>query len=313
MIIYIDTPLNEILKEKLVLAAEGDECIFKSDLPGEDEQRNAIMKVDIIFGNPRPAQWIENATSLKWMQLYSTGFDYYRNLRTAATVTNMRGYYAEPCAESMVSGILALYRGMDEWALLKERQQWVGHAMRTRLKLLQGKKVIILGAGNIGKRIAKILAAFDCDLSFYGRKGSVATIHTPSELEKALPLADIVIACLPGSEETKGFFTGSMIAAMHASAIFCNVGRGNLLADETVLVDALVRGKIGGAVLDVTVEEPIPPGHPLWKCPNTILSQHSGGGNIHEYEGILSLFLENLRNFKSGKPLMNRVELSKGY
>lgn len=122
-----------------------------------------------------------------------------------------------------------------------------------------------------------------------------------------------IIACLPGTPETKGFFSNQMIGQMQQHALFCNVGRGNLLEDEHVLIEALLQHKIGGAVLDVTAVEPIPPDSKLWSCANTILSQHSGGGKKNEYAGIVDLFIQNLQNFKNGLPLKNRIDFLKGY
>ena len=100
---------------------------------------------------------------------------------------------------------------------------------------------------------------------------------------------------------------------MKPNALFCNIGRGNLVADEDALIDALMNYKIGGAVLDDTSSEPLPNESKLWECPNTILSQHSGGGQITEYEGIVELFLENLKNYKNGMPLQNQIDFERGY
>ncbi|MEI9806598.1 MAG: NAD(P)-dependent oxidoreductase [Bacteroidota bacterium] len=138
-------------------------------------------------------------------------------------------------------------------------------------------------------------------------------LPTTEQLEKQLPDADIVIGCLPGTKQTAGMFTNKMISLMKPSALFCNVGRGNLVEDENFLISALKEGKIGGAVLDVTAQEPIPADHPIWECPNTILSQHSGGGNLTEYEGIANFFMDNLKAFKENKPLKNQILLGKGY
>ena len=175
------------------------------------------------------------------------------------------------------------------------------------------RKIVILGTGNIGRRVAKILSGFDAQILFYGRTAADAVIKTKEALLSRIPWADIIIACLPGTPETKGFFTNEMIRNMQPHALFCNVGRGNLLEDEDELLEALIQYKIGGAVLDVTAEEPIPPESKLWMCPNTILSQHSGGGQKGEFEGIVALFLENLQYFLNGEPLKNIVNFLKGY
>ncbi|MEO5995488.1 MAG: D-2-hydroxyacid dehydrogenase [Chitinophagaceae bacterium] len=313
MIIYIETPFNIDQRNTLKTALTGDTAIFKADLTGEAAELDAISNADIIFGNPRPVEWLQQATSLKWLQLYSTGFEYYRKLQLPALVTNMQDYYSEPCAETAIAGIMALYRGMDKFPVLKSEKKWVGYTMRAELHLLANKKVLILGAGNIAKRTARILGGFDCQVTSFARTKEKGVVNTVAEVEALIPAVDIIISCLPGTEETKGFLTPVMIQHMKSTAIFCNVGRGNLVADENVLVQALMDNKIGGAVLDVTDKEPLPEDHPFWNCPNTILSQHSGGGDASEYDGILNFFLQNLDRYKSGQKLQNLVELGRGY
>ena len=208
---------------------------------------------------------------------------------------------------------MALYRGMDSFGVLKYKKEWVGPPIRLTLQLLHHKKVIILGTGNIGRRIAKMLKGFEADIVFFGRTAADAQLRTKDELIEKIGWADIIIGCLPGTKETKGLFTTEMIGKMKATALFCNVGRGNLVADEGGLIEALMNYKIGGAVLDVTSGEPIPADSKLWDCPNTILSQHSGGGQLSEYDGIADLFIENLQLYKSGEPLKNQIDFNKGY
>lgn len=311
MKIYVETAFPEIDKETLRRNIGDEEIVFKSELSSPEEIHKTILEADIIVGNPKPAEWLGEASNLKWIQLMSTGFEYYKNVVTTATVTNLRDYYSSPCAETIIAGIMALYRGIDVCTLLKEQQQWVGHALRPQLQTLYEKKVIILGWGNIGKRVAQNLEGFRCDIKVYSR--SSGQIRSEEELLMQLPGADIVIGCLPGTAETKGLFTDEMIHRLKSTALFCNVGRGNLLQNEQTLIDALHQKKIGGAVLDVTAEEPIPEGHPLWSCPNTILSQHTGGGMTTEYEGMAAFFLQNLEAFNKGLPLQNQVQLQRGY
>jgi glyoxylate/hydroxypyruvate reductase A len=313
MIIYIEIKLTASLKNAIRETADLYTCIFEDELDSEEEKHEAVRKADIVFGNVKPPAWLDEAPSLKWIQFGSAGFDGYRKLKTAAIVTNMRDYFSGPCAETMVAGILALYRGIDEFAILKKEKKWVGHTIRTNLYLLSKRQVIILGAGNIGQRLGKLLSGFDCQVAFYARSANTAIINTPDELLQAIPGADIIIGALPGTAETAGLFTNDMIDAMKPNAIFCNVGRGNLVADESHLVDALMNSRIAGAVLDVTAQEPIPAAHALWDCPQTILTQHSGGGNLTELEGIVAMFITNFKNFESDRQLMNTVQLERGY
>lgn len=313
MKIYVDAPFGQTAKEMLRTGAYPDTCYFRDEMEQEAEQWQALLEADILFGNPRKLDWLQEASGLKWIQFHSTGFEYYRSLQTSAVVTNMRGFYAEPCAETVVAGLMALYRGIDRFSVWKRDKQWVGLPARSQLQLLQHKKVIVLGWGSIGKRVAKILEGFGCEIFVYSRSWPDALVRTPEQLITALPTMDVVVACLPGTDETRGFFTRSMIRNMRSDAVFCNVGRGNLLEDEGELVDALMHGRIGGAVLDVTAAEPLPADHPLWDCPHTILSQHTGGGHATEHQGMVRLFLENLQLFREGKPLKNQVQLHKGY
>jgi glyoxylate/hydroxypyruvate reductase len=313
MTIYIDTPLSSNLQNQIIQAAKGDICQFRTAIPAEEDRIKAVQQADIIFGNPKPAAILQQAKQLKWFQLGSAGFEYYRDIKMAATVTNMQDFFSVPCAETMMAGILALYRGMDRFVDLKKTQHWVGHTIRPELFLLTHKKVLILGAGNIGKSLAKMLKGFDCTVFFYARKKRKGVVTTIEAVEALIPTMDIIVGCLPGTAETKGFFTPKMIDLMQSTALFCNVGRGNLVANEGALVAALQQGKIGGAVLDVTVNEPIPSNHPLWDCPNTILSQHSGGGDAQEIQGMVTVFLQNLERFKRGQPLLNIVQLDRGY
>ncbi len=313
MKIYVDAPFEKSAKDMLRTGAHPDTCYFRDELEEEEMQRRALLEADILFGNPKRLDWLQQASHLKWIQFHSTGFEYYRELQIPAIVTNMRGFYAEPCAETIVAGLMALYRGIDRFSMLKRDKHWVGLPARSQLQLLQHKKVIVLGWGSIGKRVAKILEGFDCEVFVYSRSWSDALVQTPDQLVEVLPTMDVVVACLPGTDETRGFFTAHMIRSMRPTAVFCNVGRGNLLEDEGELIDALMQGRIGGAVLDVTAVEPLPASHPLWDCPNTILSQHTGGGHATEHEGMVRLFLENLQLFKEGKPLKNQVQLHKGY
>jgi glyoxylate/hydroxypyruvate reductase len=313
MLIYVDMQLWE--NEKVLLkqnTQDNFQLYFQDALKDDAERFKILNSADIILGNPKP-DWLKEAKNLKWMQLHSAGFEKYQGISIAALTTNMQDYYSEPCAETMVAGIMALYRKMDEFSVLKNRKQWVGAPIRMQLELLHNKKVIILGTGNIARKTAKILRGFDVQIQFYGRTAVDAAIKSKEALLAKIPWADIIIACLPGTPETKGFFTNEMISNMQQQALFCNVGRGNLLEDENVLIEALMQRKIGGAVLDVTAAEPIPPDSRLWDCPNTILSQHSGGGQKNEAGGIIELFLENLQNFTNGQPLKNKINFLKGY
>lgn len=289
----------------------GATAVFLDELTGP-ARREEFARADYAYGNP-PADWLEGEDiRLQWVQLYSAGFSEYQQLGRSIPVSNLHGFFARPCAETLVGGILAIYRKIDELTLLKSRKEWIGSALRPRMKLLHGKKVILLGTGTIALAIREILMGFRCELSLYGRTHPEARFRTKQELLEALPEADILINTLPGTVKTKGFVSADLLQAMHPDAIVANIGRGSTV-DEPALLRALQERRIGGAVLDVYAQEPLPVDSPLWNCPNVILTQHTGGGSAEEERGKISFFLENLSRVLAGDKPLNLVDLRRGY
>jgi glyoxylate/hydroxypyruvate reductase A len=311
MTLYVDTPLSTAdktyLREQL---PDFVQPFFKDELP-DAERRAAFAEAEVVFGNP-PADWLAEAPALRWVQLYSAGFDKYQGSTTPAVVSNLMGFFAQPCAETAVAGVLALYRKLDELARLQTTQTWVGAPLRRQMHLLHRRRVLLLGSGTIAQAARRILEGFDCAISTFGRTPGRADIHTLDRLKAALPEADLVINCLPGTDETERFFNADLFALLHAEAVFVNVGRGTTV-DEVALLDVLRAERIGGAVLDVTWEEPLPAGHPLWTAPRTLLTQHTGGGFAEEDRGKIDFFLQNLRRYRAGEEVENRVDLRQGY
>ena len=258
--------------------------------------------------------WLEKTTQLKWIQLESVGFGEYQNLKNGEgfIMTNLKGFFSVPVAETVLAGILGFYRGVDRLTLHKHQKKWVGSAIRSELQLLQGSKVLIAGGGNIGKQIAKLLSAFEVQTIVFDTFIPDPDISSLSELDSILPQVDIVVSSLPETKNTIGLFSEARLNKMKGSALFVNVGRGAVV-DEQALINLLLKEKIGGCVLDVSHREPLPSDNPLWSCPNTILTQHSGGGWTGEQDGRIMFFLDNLQRFNQGKALLNVVDIEKGF
>jgi glyoxylate/hydroxypyruvate reductase A len=311
MKIFVFTALDEGARSYLSQQLPaGADVIFGADLPTEQAQE-ALQTAEIILGNPPPA-WLTVGPlpALRFWQIDSAGFDRYKGVRLAVPVANMGDFFAWACAETMVAGLLALYRRLPELVLLQEKQQWVGAEVRGRQGLLRGKRVVILGAGTIGQAVREQLSGFGCTVRFLARRDPQAQLHSKEELAAALPETDVVINCLPGSAD--GFFSADLVAAMRPDGIYASVGRGNT-TDEPALIAALQAGRLGGGVLDVTATEPIAPGHPLWALPNVLLTQHTGGGQPREMEGKIDQLVRNLDRLRAGQPLENSVQLEAGY
>jgi len=310
MTLFVYTSLDPANRASLRQQLPPDlEAVFANERPPE-AQAAAFQQADFLLGNPPPTWFAPHAPALRFWQLDSAGFERYAALRLPFPVANVGDYFAWPCAETIVAGILGLYRHIHELAVLQSRREWVGAPIRPRLSLLRGKRVVILGAGAIGLAVRQQLNGFGCAVRLLARTNPLAELHTPEELKAALPTTDLVINCLPGT--VPGFFSAELVEAMRPGSVYASVGRGNT-TDEPALIRALQTGHLGGAVLDVTATEPLPADSPLWTLPNVILTQHTGGGQQHEDAGKVDIFLANLRRFQQDEPLENRVELARGY
>ncbi len=278
--------------------------------PDEGDIPAALAGAEVVFGNIAPA-WLDAASALRWLQLSSVGFGEYCDVLAGpagarVTATNLAGFFDDPVAESILAGLLALLRGIDRAAVLKERAEWEGDAMRPTFALLKGARVAIFGHGAIGRRFAALLAPFGCRLDTFGSGWQA------DALDAALGEADIVVAIAPHTPATAGAFDAARLARLKRGALLANFGRGSLI-DEAALAEGLVSGRIGGAVLDVTRNEPLPPQDPLWQVPRLILTQHTAGGTGDERARKVGVFIDNLTRYKNGEPLVGLVDIVKGY
>ncbi|MBB4080987.1 phosphoglycerate dehydrogenase-like enzyme [Lewinella aquimaris] len=312
--LYIKLHLSPDEIDYLRSATKGEPLHLEQDLP-EPERQAAFRTADIVLGNP-PVDWLATNKKLQWVQLSSAGFQAYTVLHDrdlSFSLTNCAGIFGTPVAETAVAGIMALLRGIPTFVDDKRGKHWRGAAIRPHLGKLTGSTVIILGHGDIGGTICQLLGGFGCEVATMGhREGTGADFYTREELDARLPAADIVIAALPETKETVQFFDADRLSLLSKECILVNVGRGSLI-DETSLLKLLRAGRIGGAVLDVTGSEPLPPDDPLWDAPRTILTQHSAGGASDENRRIIDRFVGNLKRYRKGEPLEYLVDLKRGY
>lgn len=311
MNIYIHTRLNPELSEKITATfADQHQISFRPDSKLPEKSPDAFNSADAVLGNP-PLSWLENgAENLKFWQLDSAGFDQYRNIKTPAKVANMGDWFAWPCAETIVAGVLALYRGISRLSLLQQDKKWVGVPLREELHLLHKKEVVILGAGTIGLAVQSIVKGFKANALLVARSSPEASIHSKEELLAVLPEIDLVINTLPGAAGT--YVDRAFFQKMKKGSVYANVGRGST-TDEHALIDSLKSGHLAGAVLDVTETEPLPENSPLWLMDNVVLTQHTGGGQANEDRGKADNFIENFSRFLQGDAIQFEVSLSKGY
>ncbi len=312
MNIYIHTLLNPALSAGITGSfGQHHRITFRTDPVVPQNAPESFLSADAILGNP-PLAWFDDspAGNLKFWQLDSAGFDQYRPLKINAKVANMGDWFARPCAETIIGGILALYRGLNKLAVLQKEKKWVGALIREELGLLYRKNVVVLGSGTIGLAVRSILIGFGANPKLVARSSGDADIHSREDLFEVLPSTDIVINTLPGAAGK--YVDEDFLKVMKKGSVYANVGRGST-TDERALIRLLESGDLAGAVLDVTEKEPLPSDSPLWEMDNVILTQHSGGGQANEDSGKAANFIENFSRFLKGEEILFEVSLARGY
>jgi len=275
-----------------------------------------LEEADVAFGQPNPEALL-NLPKLKWVHLTSAGYERYdrADLRDAfksrgTILTNSSSVYDEPCAEHAFAMMLALARRLpDAWERQRTDHAWPAAAIRANCRLMVGQTVLILGYGAIARRLIELISPMRMKVMAIRRTPSgkeMVPTYAESKIEEYLPQADHVVNVLPGGNSTANFMNAHRLSLMQRDAIFYNIGRGSTV-DQEALVAALREKRIGGAYLDVTVREPLPPEHPLWAIPNCYITPHTAGGHQDEFERLMRHFLENLGRFERTEPLLDRV------
>ncbi|MDR3284604.1 MAG: D-2-hydroxyacid dehydrogenase [Treponema sp.] len=276
-----------------------------------------MKDTEIIFSNPDPLT-LASYPKLKWIQLTSAGADGYNEhtVRQGVTVTNATGAYGHAIAEYLIGYVFSLYKRLHQYRDEQNRGHWISRGM---VKSVKNSVVLVVGLGNIGSEFAWRMKALGCTVIGVRRvvrdkPDYVDELVLSGRLDEALPQADIVALCLPGTAATSGLFDRTRLSRMKPGAILINIGRGSAV-DTDALCDLLESGSIGGAALDVTDPEPIPVGHRLWKVENVIITPHiSGVFNMREtYENIVDICLDNAARYVRGEPLINVVDFNTGY
>ncbi|MCI5736339.1 MAG: hydroxyacid dehydrogenase [Eubacterium sp.] len=240
---------------------------------------------------------IRHFKKLKYIQLTSAGFDRvpidYINEHDIK-IYNARGVYSIPMSEFALCGVLQFIK--QSRLFYKNQNNHIWEKSRT-LGELSGKKVIIVGAGNIGSEVAKRFSAFDAsvigvDITDDDRK-YFDKIELLDNLDEQLKIADIVILTLPLTDSTRGMFDKSKFDLMKKSSIFVNIARGPLVV-ESDLINSLKSGDISGAVLDVFEEEPLNENSPLWDMDNVILTPHNSFVGENNNRRMFDVIVNNL-------------------
>jgi phosphoglycerate dehydrogenase-like enzyme len=246
--------------------------------------------------------FLEALPRLRLVQLLSAGAEnFVGRLPDGVVLCNARGAHTPATAEWAVTTTLAAQRGIPFFV----REQDAGRWSFTTHRSLTGARVLVIGAGDIGRRIGRMLAGFDVDLTYVARTAREG-VRPTADLPELLPHADVVILVVPVTEETRGMVDAQFLAAMPDGALLVNAARG-VVVDTDALVAELASGRLRAA-LDVTDPEPLPAGHPLWTAPGLLLTPHVGGEVPETGERSTATVVDQLGRILAGEPLVNVVD-----
>jgi phosphoglycerate dehydrogenase-like enzyme len=302
-----EEPLHVLVPSRaLGVAAEGlsprvrAHRVPPGELPPENEAERAQVWV-AGGGSEIPDGFFDRLPRLRLVQLLSAGAEkFVGRLPEGVVLCNARGAHTPATAEWAVAAMLAAQRGIPFFA----REQAAGRWTATVERSLVGRSVLVVGAGDIGRAIGRMLAGFDVRLTYVARTAREG-VHGIDELPRLLPEADVVVLVVPVTPETCGMVDAEFLAAMPDDALLVNAARG-VVVDTEALLAQLTSGRLRAA-LDVTDPEPLPPGHPLWTAPNLLLTPHVAGAVPEANDRATATVVEQLRRVLAGQPLVNVV------
>ena len=253
-------------------------------------------------GGELPDEVAQALPELRLVQLMSAGAEkFVGRLPERVVLCNARGAHTPSTAEWAVAAALAAQRGLPQFTREQDAGRWTP---RTEHSLV-GSRVLVVGAGDIGATIGRMLSGFDVELTFVARTARDG-VHAMTELPELLPHADVVVLIVPVTPETTGMVDAAFLAAMPDDALLVNAARG-VVVDTDALLAELTAGRLRAA-LDVTEPEPLPEGHPLWSAPNLLLTPHIAGTVPETNARATAAVTDQLSRVLAGEPLQNVVD-----
>jgi phosphoglycerate dehydrogenase-like enzyme len=298
------------------------ELISLSDAPGPE------IDIDVWIPDPYPTRAMRTWPKLRAVRLVLSlmaGTEWIpRTVGPHVTICNARGAHNISTAEWTIASILAMLKYFPFFLDVQRSGQWKGRfgasahyasiSGDTRplyppvmLEELTGKTALLVGYGSIGMEIERMLAPFHVDLIRVARSPRTdPQVYAVSDLDSLLTRAQVVILILPATAESNKLIGARQLALMPQGTLLVNAARGPIV-DTDALVEALNAGRVRAA-LDVTEPEPLPDGHPLWSCPNLLLTPHVAGSSPQFAPRALGIAADELRRYIAGEPLHNVVQ-----
>lgn len=269
----------------------------------------AAPEADVLLVGAVPRAMVEEvwamAPNLKWIHSMWAGLEtllFPALTESKVLLTNGKGVFARSLAEFALTGMLWFAKDVRRM----RRQQREKHWEKFTVSELHGQRLGIVGHGSIGRATAALASAFGMHVRGIGRR------HSREEFEEILAHSDFLLVSAPLTAATRGMIGEAELRRMKPGAVLINLGRGPVVVEEA-LIRALKEGWIGGAVLDVYDQEPLPANHPLWEIENVLLSPHCADNTSTWLNEAMELFIENFDRFVRGETLKNIADMKAGY
>ena len=278
---------------------------------GQERIAEELFAADVYCGHAKvPVDWqgVMQQGRLQWIQSSAAGMDHCLVppvVESGIPVTSASAVLADQVAEHTIALLTGFFRSLPTFFCAQQNKEFIRRPTRD----LTGSTVGIVGLGGVGRRLAEVLRPFQVkslatDMFPVDKPDCVAELWPADRLDEMASLVDVLVLSLPLNEITRRMIGASVLGRMKPDAVLANVARGPLVI-EPDLVEALESNRLGGAVLDVTDPEPLPPESRLWEMPNVIITPHVGGQSVRRIDNMTNLFCENLRLRRAGQPLIN--------
>ena len=318
--ILITMAVDDSFRERMLEVADPKEyeLVFKGNAAKGEAEIDAddIIGVSAVLGH-LPMRLMPYADKLEWLQTQSAGVDRYATILPEQVIlTNAVGGYGVAVSEHMTALTLAVMKNLPVYSASQFKNTWMRGSRQA--KQVEGTTVLVLGMGNIGSNYARQMKGLGCRVIGVRRDASKPMPeffdeqYGQEDLEKILPLADVVAMVIPGGHQTAKYMDAHRLSLMKEGAVIVNAGRG-VSIDTEALIEALRSGHLSGAGLDVTDPEPLNEDNELWSMENVLITPHIAGMLEGNRDRVSAILLENLRRFCNGEPLLNVVDKQLGY
>lgn len=298
--------------EPVLVSEAGEVTVGGQSVAPEDAQPEAVWANHEVFSSPAARTFMVTllkSQALKWVQSAAAGFDnpvFGQIVQKGAKLSTSHGQ-ALGMAEYVLWGVIDHFQHGPERRAAQAEAAW----RRIPFREILDSRWLIVGFGSIGQAVAQRAKGFGARITGVRRNQDahpLADMIAPmSALPELLPEADVVVLCTPLTAETRHLVNAEFLAAMKPASVIVNVGRGGLV-DEPALLAALDAGKPEHALLDVFETEPLPQDSPFWRHPRVSLTPHASGITSGQWSRNDALFVENLKLYLTGQPLLNLAD-----